>query len=91
MMNAYENKMHMGREVIAERGIWTAKKRYALNVWDSEGIRYEEPKLKIMGIETTRSSTPAIVRETQERDPFDSDTGREGYPELCCRVQGRVL
>jgi len=63
MMNAYENKMHMGREVIAERGIWTAKKRYALNVWDSEGIRYEEPKLKIMGIETTRSSTPAIVRE----------------------------
>ena len=63
MMNAYENKMHMGREVVAERGIWTAKKRYALNVWDSEGIRYDQPKLKIMGIETTRSSTPAIVRE----------------------------
>jgi DNA polymerase elongation subunit (family B) len=63
MMNAYENKMFMGREVIAERGVWTAKKRYALNVWDSEGVRYEEPKLKIMGIETTRSSTPAIVRE----------------------------
>ena len=63
MMNAYENKMQMGREVIAERGVWTAKKRYALNVWDSEGIRYDEPKLKIMGIETTRSSTPAVVRE----------------------------
>ena len=63
MMNAYENKMQMGREVIAERGVWTAKKRYALNVWDSEGVRYQEPKLKIMGIETTRSSTPAIVRE----------------------------
>jgi DNA polymerase elongation subunit (family B) len=63
LMNAYENKMQMGREVIAERGVWTAKKRYALNVWDSEGVRYEEPKLKIMGIETTRSSTPAIVRE----------------------------
>ena len=54
--------MLMGREVIAEKGIWTAKKRYMLNVWDSEGVRYEEPKLKIMGIETTRSSTPAIVR-----------------------------
>ena len=62
-MNAYDNKMQMGREVIAERGVWTAKKRYALNVWDSEGVRYDTPKLKIMGIETTRSSTPGIVRE----------------------------
>ena len=62
MMSAYKNKMNMGREVIAESGIWTAKKRYMLNVWDSEGVRYEKPKLKIMGIETTRSSTPAIVR-----------------------------
>ena len=63
LMSAYQNKMIMGREVIAESGIWTAKKRYMLNVWDSEGIRYEKPKLKIMGIETTRSSTPGIVRE----------------------------
>ena len=63
LMNAYENKMQMGREVIAERAVWTAKKRYAMNVWDSEGVRYDTPKLKIMGIETTRSSTPAIVRE----------------------------
>lgn len=63
IMNAYENKMFMGREVIADKGIWTAKKRYMLNVWDSEGVRYPEPKLKIMGIETTRSSTPEIVRK----------------------------
>lgn len=63
MMNAYENKMYMGREVIADKGIWTAKKRYMLNVWDSEGVRYSEPKLKIMGIETTRSSTPEYVRK----------------------------
>jgi len=62
-MNAYENKMQMGREVIADKGIWTAKKRYMLNVWDSEGVRYTEPKLKIMGIETTRSSTPEFVRK----------------------------
>jgi DNA polymerase elongation subunit (family B) len=62
-MNAYENKMQMGREVIADKGIWTAKKRYMLNVWDSEGVRYKEPKMKIMGIETTRSSTPEIVRK----------------------------
>jgi len=63
IMNAYENKMQMGREVIADKGIWTAKKRYMLNVWDSEGVRYVEPKLKIMGIETTRSSTPECVRK----------------------------
>ena len=63
MMNAYTNKMVMGREVIANKGIWTAKKRYMLNVFDSEGVRYAEPKLKIMGIETSRSSTPAIVRK----------------------------
>jgi DNA polymerase elongation subunit (family B) len=63
IMNAYENKMQMGREIIADKGIWTAKKRYMLNVWDSEGVRYNEPKLKIMGIETTRSSTPECVRK----------------------------
>jgi DNA polymerase elongation subunit (family B) len=62
-MNAYENRISMEREVIADKGIWTAKKRYMLNVWDSEGIRYSEPKQKIMGIETTRSSTPEIVRK----------------------------
>jgi DNA polymerase elongation subunit (family B) len=67
IMNAYENKMQMGREVIADKGIWTAKKRYMLNVLDSEGVRYSEPKLKIMGIETTRSSTPEFVRKHLKR------------------------
>jgi len=62
-VSAYEQKMQMKRENIAERGIWTAKKRYILNVWDSEGVRYEEPKLKIMGIEAVKSSTPAPCRK----------------------------
>jgi len=62
-MNAYSNKMVMKREVIADAGIWTAKKRYILNVHDSEGVRYAKPALKIMGIETTRSSTPQVVRD----------------------------
>jgi hypothetical protein len=61
-VNAYEQKMQMKRENIAERGIWTAKKRYILNVWDSEGVRYSEPKLKIMGMEAVKSSTPAPCR-----------------------------
>ena len=62
-VNAYEQKMFMKRENIADRGVWTAKKRYILNVWDSEGVRYKEPKMKIMGLETARSSTPAYFRD----------------------------
>ena len=60
--NAFQQKMEMGREVIADRGIWTAKKRYILNVHDNEGVRLHEPKLKMMGIETAKSSTPQWVR-----------------------------
>ena len=62
-VNAYDQKMQMKRENIADRGIWTAKKRYILNVWDSEGVRYKEPKLKMMGIEAVKSSTPAPCRQ----------------------------
>ena len=62
-VNAYDQKMIMKRENIADRGIWTAKKRYILNVWDSEGVRYKEPKMKIMGLETARSSTPQYFRD----------------------------
>jgi DNA polymerase elongation subunit (family B) len=62
-VSAYDQKMQMKRENIADRGIWTAKKRYILNVWDSEGVRYDEPKLKIMGIEAVKSSTPAPCRK----------------------------
>ena len=61
-VNAYDQKMIMKRENIASTGIWTAKKRYMLNVWDSEGVRYDEPKLKMMGIEAVKSSTPAPCR-----------------------------
>ena len=61
-VNAYDQMMFMKRENIAERGIWTAKKRYILNVWDSEGVRYEAPNLKMMGIEAVKSSTPAPCR-----------------------------
>ena len=62
-VNAYEQKMQMKREVIADKGIWVAKKRYILNAHDVEGVRYKEPKLKIMGVEAVKSSTPAACRE----------------------------
>ena len=63
ILGGIENKMVMGREVIADVGIWTAKKRYILNVQDNEGVRYAEPKLKIMGIEAIKSSTPMPCRD----------------------------
>ena len=61
-INAFQQKMVMKRENIADRAVWTAKKRYIMNVFDSEGVRYEEPQLKIMGIEAIRSSTPAACK-----------------------------
>jgi DNA polymerase elongation subunit (family B) len=62
--NAFQKKIIFKREAIAERGLWVAKKRYALNVYDNEGVRYKDPKLKVMGLEIVRSSTPAPVRES---------------------------
>ena len=48
-VNAYDQKMFMKRENIADRGIWTAKKRYILNVWDSEGVQICRCKVKDYG------------------------------------------
>jgi len=62
-VKAYAQKMEMKREIIADKGIWTAKKRYILNVHDNEGVRYKEPQLKIMGIEAVKSSTPEPCRD----------------------------
>jgi len=62
-MNAYSQKMIMKREVLADKGIWTAKKRYILNVHNSEGVQYAKPKLKVMGLEMVKSSTPAVIRD----------------------------
>jgi DNA polymerase elongation subunit (family B) len=60
--HAYEQKMQMKRESLCDRAIWVAKKRYVLNVYDEEGVRYTEPKIKTVGLETNKSSTPAICR-----------------------------
>lgn len=62
-VHAYSQKMKMKREVLADKAIWTAKKRYILNVHNSEGVQYAEPKLKISGIEAVKSSTPSACRE----------------------------
>jgi DNA polymerase elongation subunit (family B) len=62
-MNVYSQKMRMKREAIADKGVWTAKKRYILNVYNLEGVSYDKPKLKMMGIEAVKSSTPAVCRD----------------------------
>lgn len=62
-MNVYQQKMVMKRESIADKGIWIAKKRYILNVYDKEGVRLQKPKIKMMGVEAVKSSTPHAVRE----------------------------
>lgn len=62
MMNVFKPRIDMKREAIVDRAIWTAKKRYILNVLDNEGVRYAKPKLKIMGIEAIKSSTPSSCR-----------------------------
>jgi len=62
-MNAYKQCMEMTREFIADKAIWTGKKRYILNVYDKKGLRYTDPKVKVTGIESVRSSTPQVCRK----------------------------
>jgi DNA polymerase elongation subunit (family B) len=62
-VNAYAQKMQMKREGLSDKGIWTAKKRYILNVYNNEGVQYKEPQIKVMGLEMVKSSTPAAIRE----------------------------
>jgi len=62
-VHAYDQKMQMKREALADKGIWTAKKRYIMHVYNNEGVQYTEPDMKVMGLEMIKSSTPAPVRE----------------------------
>ena len=81
--NAYTNFMKMKREVIADRGIWTGKKHYILNVWDQEGIRFSEPKLKLVGIEAVKSSSSetarSMIKEAIKLMVFGTETGVQDY------------
>jgi DNA polymerase elongation subunit (family B) len=62
-LHAYAQKMQMKREGLSDKGIWTAKKRYILNVYNNEGVQYNEPHLKVMGLEMVKSSTPSVIRD----------------------------
>ena len=62
-VHAYAQKMQMKREGLCDKGVWTAKKRYILNVYNNEGVQYAEPHMKVMGLEMIKSSTPSAIRE----------------------------
>jgi DNA polymerase elongation subunit (family B) len=66
-VHAYQQKMEMKREGLSNKGIWTAKKRYILNVYNNEGVAYKEPDLKVMGLEMVKSSTPSAIREKMKQ------------------------
>ena len=53
----------MKREALCDKAIWTAKKRYILSVWNNEGVAYDKPKKKVMGLEMVKSSTPSACRD----------------------------
>ena len=76
-VNAYAQKMQMKRESLADKGIWTAKKRYILNVYNNEGIQYNEPQMKVMGLEMIKSSTPSSIREMMKESIKIMMTGTE--------------
>ena len=76
-VRAYDQKMQMKREGLSDRGIWQAKKRYILNVYNNEGVQYKEPHMKIMGLEVVKSSTPAKVREMMTESIKIMITGTE--------------
>ena len=65
-VNAYAQKMKMKREALADKGIWTAKKRYILNVYNNEGVEYAKPVIKVTGLEVKKSSTPSFFRDKME-------------------------
>ena len=66
-VHAYDQKMQMKREGLSNKGIWTAKKRYILNVYNNEGVQYNEPQMKVMGLEMIKSSTPSAIREKMKQ------------------------
>jgi DNA polymerase elongation subunit (family B) len=76
-VNAYAQKMQMKREGLSDKGVWTAKKRYILNVYNNEGVQYAEPHMKVMGLEMVKSSTPSAIREKMKETIQLMMTGTE--------------
>ena len=56
-----------GREIVADKGLFITKKRYAVLFYDKDGKRYDvggKPgKVKAMGLDLKRSDTPKVIQE----------------------------
>jgi len=56
-----------GREIVASRGLFITKKRYAVLYYDKEGKRADvdgKPgKIKAMGLDLKRSDTPVVIQD----------------------------
>lgn len=65
--NSFEQKMIMAREVISDNSVFCTKKRYAMSVWNSEGVAYEEAYIKTMGLDVVKSSTPEVIRGAMKK------------------------
>ena len=89
-VNAYQQKMIMKREAIANKAIWVAKKRYMMNVFDEEGIRFDIPKLKIMGVEAVKSSTPEVCNKIKDAIRVIMNDSEDALIKVCCRFQRSI-
>lgn len=88
-MNAYEQRMVMGRDTLSSKGIFCAKKKYILNEYDSEGVRYDKPKRKIVGLQMIQSSTPKVVKKhLNESLNIILDSTEEELQEYVLKVEG---
>lgn len=70
ILNIYDNKISFKLEIASDKTIFCSKKKYAARVYSSEGVTYTKPKIKVMGLEMVRSSTPAWVKDKLENS-FD--------------------
>jgi len=70
-----------GREVVASRGLFITKKRYAVMIIDKEGRRVDvngsPGKVKAMGLDLKRSDTPKVIQDFLSTVLDDVLTGSE--------------
>ena len=68
-----------GRELVAEKGLFIKKKRYAVLIYDLEGARLDRDgkpgKVKAMGLDLKRSDTPKVVQDFLSEILLDVLTG----------------
>ena len=61
-LGAREYTLDLTQERLCDRALWSIKKRYALRVVEEDRVRLAKPKIVAKGLESARSSTPAVLR-----------------------------